>query len=104
MMPGIIPSLLMANQNPLTVEVLPRPQMWSSHAPFEATVTAFASGGVPPYTYNWADTGPWPVDGNYIGQNKSWRSDTGLEATVIVIVTDASGATASAGGEIVPLL
>lgn len=102
MMPGITPSLLMAGGPILTVTVIPEVGYWPTSAPYRVTTIAEATGGVPPYTYGWNDTGPAPVGGNYAGQMKDWEPAGGApqDAFVSVVVTDAAGNVATASGEI----
>lgn len=102
MMPGILPSLLMASTSTLSVKVIPAVGYWPTEAPYRVTTIAEATGGVPPYTYGWNDTGPWPVGGTYGGQVKDWEPAGGVpqDAFVSILVIDAAGNQATASGEI----
>jgi hypothetical protein len=93
---GTSPTIVL--QNVKVQSIAPAPLSAGVSASFQAqpyqqcTAYGGASGGTPPYSYQWYVNGvPWG------GGTMLWYTNNGFSYSVDLVVTDAMGATASAG-------
>lgn len=104
MMPGIMPSLLMAGNNPIyDAYVDPPSTAWfGEFMKYYTYVGAAHSGGTAPFTYAWS------ADGNVsilspTSRNTEVRSSNGAPAAVHCLITDALGQSINITGGILGL-